>query len=475
MTTRTSGAIAAVMQPQSAAVIQCARTGSDAMTGTISIRARTTAPGRLFARLLRSSGKVVPKFAWHVVGESDGAEAGGELPQAPVGGEYTLELELRARNGRVLGAASINRLLVGDLWITAGQSNMDGYGKLVGTEPPSRMVHAFYFDDRWDTARDPLCWYNEAVDSIHWGERGPEKRPLAAARDRRFRQAGSGPAVAFGKAIAARTGVPIGLVVCSHGGTSMEQWSPARCGEGGASLYGSLVRRVRAVGGKVTGIIWYQGESDANTQAQPRYRQVMREFVASMRRDLGAPDLSFLYVQIGPFYAGNEIAPMWNAIQSDQLGIEADLAPAAMTSAIDLGLDDAIHIDTVSQRRLGRRLAHLAEMLVYGRTALRRGPRPANVRFANADRTTLRVRYTDVNMGLKPTRGIRGFWVRKDGQDIAIERQEVDPNQPDTVVLRFEEPVPPGSELWYGLGINPAVNLVDDADMAAPVFGPVTI
>ena len=130
------------------------------------------------------------------IGSSDGIVASGTLTGVPVGGEYTLELQL-VRDRAVVGRASVSRLLVGDIWITAGQSNMDGCGKLIGLEPPSRYVHAYYFDDRWDTAADPLCWYNEAVDPIHWATDDPTILRDAARNDRRFRQQGAGPAVAF--------------------------------------------------------------------------------------------------------------------------------------------------------------------------------------------------------------------------------------------------------------------------------------
>jgi len=469
MTTQTSGALCAVKHPLSGAVIQ-----RDGASANLPILLDATERARLFVRL-RKGGSTVPRFDWHAVGQCECGETSCVLENVSVGGEYTLELELRAARGEVIGSASVNRLLVGDLWILGGQSNMDGWGKLVGTEAPSRLVHAFYYDDRWDRAADPLCWYSEATDSVHWPVQDPEQLAHSAKNDRRFRQQGAGPAVAFGKTLVKRTGVPVGLIVCSHGGTSMDQWSPAKLSEGSASLYGSMIRRVKAVGGRAAGMLWYQGESDANKGSQPAYRQKMREFVAAVRRDLGSPRLPFIYVQIGPFFAGAEIAEHWNALQADQLAVEAELAPALMAASIDSGLDDLIHLDTASQRRLGRRLAHLAEILVHGRTSLSRGPRPATVRFADEARTILRVRFTEVNLGLWPKRNIRGFWAKKDGRDLAIVRQEVDPNQTETVVLRFEEPVPPESALWYGLGVNPVVNLVDEADLAAPVFGPLTI
>ena len=52
-----------------------------------------------------------------------------------------------------------------------------------------------------------------------------------------------------------------------------------------------MVRRVKAVGGKVAGMIWYQGESDANEPAQPAYRKKMIDFMKAVRKDLAAPSM----------------------------------------------------------------------------------------------------------------------------------------------------------------------------------------
>lgn len=464
----TSGSLTAVRQPLPRAVIQ--RQGT---SGDIRVLLDATEKGVLHARV-KGGATPVRWSDWRSIGASDGRTASGVLDDVPVGGQYSVDIELRAARGKAIGRASVQGLLVGDLWVTGGQSNMDGWGKLVGTEPPSRMVHALYFDDLWGVAVDPLCWYSEAVDRVHWPV--PKEQLADSARnDRRFRQAGAGPAVTFGKAIYRNTGVPVGLIVCSHGGTSMEQWTPAKSHEGGGSLYGSMLRRVNAAGGKVAGMIWYQGESDANKDAQAQYRRKMRDFVAALRRDVNSPALPFVYAQIGCFFAGAELAEPWNRLQSDQLALEGELAPAALASAIDLGLDDLIHIGTPSQRRLGKRLAFLAGMLVYGEESRLRGPRPASASFATGDRRLLSVRFSEVNGGLRPKRGIRGFWAKKDGRDLAIVSQAVDPQRPDTALVTFEDAVPSSSSLWYGLGINPAANLVDEADLAAPAFGPVTI
>jgi len=430
------------------------------------------ASGTVESRLLQGR-KTLPGFDWAKAGEACESRVEGAVRQVPTGGEYTLELRFRDSSGKIQGAVRIPHLLVGDLWVLAGQSNMDGVGKLYDTEPPSSKAHCFYYDDRWAVAEDPLCWYNEAVDPVHWGV-PPEKRQEAILFDRQFRSAGAGLGVSFGKTMHRYTGVPVGLIICSHGGTSMDQWSRALKDKGGHSLYGSMIRRIQAVGGRIKGCVWYQGESDANKDAAPIYRKKFRDFIQSLRHDVGDPALPFLYVQLASFFDWNP-NPYWNEVQNDQLLLEKELPNVAMVAAIDATLADAIHVDTLCLRRLGARLAHVAQIVCFGNKTLKLGPRPEKITFEDVGRTVLRVTYREVNGRLKTAPKIWGFSVEKDGRPLVITKCQVDPQKPDSVLIHFLEPVPPESLLWYGRGLNPVCNLKDEKGFAAPVFGPVKI
>ncbi len=399
----------------------------------------------------------------------------GAIQHVPVGGPYVLTILARNPRGTRIGLEHIRELLVGDLWILAGQSNMDGCGKLVNTEPPSPLVHAFYYDDRWDIARDPLCWYNEAVDSIHWGV-APEQRESTARLDRLTRTTGAGLGVAFGKRMVRYSdGVPVGLLVCSHGGTSMEQWSPGKKNRGGRSLYGSMMRRVEAAGGKVTGCLWYQGESDTPQEAAKVYRKTFHEFIQSLRRDLSHPDLPFLYVQLGPFFGDASVLSEWDRIREDQRLIECDLKNVAMATALDLGLSDVIHIDTAGMKVLGERLAHLACVVHLKNHILKAGPRPVGGNFMDKERTRLVVSFAETNHGLKPNSRVRGFSVEANSETIPIASCQVDSKSRNEVLIVLDSPAPRPAMLWYGRGLNPAVNLTDRHRIPCPAFGPMEI
>ena len=392
----------------------------------------------------------------------------GETPRLPTGGPYTVEV----RVGKARACAE--DLYVGDLFILAGQSNMDGCGKLVDCERPSPMVRCFYYDDRWGVAEDPLCRYNEAADPVHWGlDVTEQNREQWAQFDRDFRVAGAGLGVRFGKEIHRRHGVPVGLLACSHGGTSMDQWSPDLAHLGGRSLYGSLLRRVKAVGGKVAGCLWYQGESDANAEAAPVFRERLAKLIRSIRRDLGQPELPFLQVQLGPFYGEPADAfPEWNRVQAEQIAVESDLPNVATVAAIDLELSDAIHVGTAGQKTIGVRLAHLASRFVYGDATRQVGPR-FTAATVSGDRKRVEVRFASVNGALMPRAGFPGFSLEADGQAIPIPERKL--KDACIVVLNLRERLPEGAVLWHGRGLNPAVGLRDRAGLPVPVFGPVEL
>ncbi len=394
----------------------------------------------------------------------------GGLQGVPVGGPYTLEV--KTKSGRQV---KVDGLLVGDLWVLAGQSNMDGYGRLYDAEPPSRYVHCFYYTEKWGIAKEPLCRVFDSIDSVHRALFALSDAEYEKLRndDRTWREIGSGLGIRFAKEVHKATGVPVGLIMCSHGGTSMEQWSPEKKDLVGASLYGGLVRRVSVCGGRVAGVLWYQGESDASEEAAPLYKDRMKRFVAALRADLGAPRLPIIFAQLSRFFVDENVFPAacWNRIQQAQLDLAGELDHVAMAAAIDATLSDAIHVDAVSMRRMGVRFAALARALVYEK----KGPltlTPDRVRFEDDARRMLRITYKNVRGKLRPSRNIWGFFVEApDGTRIPITNARAEGSK---VFLTLARSVQPGGCLYYGRGCNPSTNLRDDL-FAAPVFGPMEL
>ncbi|NKB68264.1 MAG: sialate O-acetylesterase [Candidatus Latescibacteria bacterium] len=336
------------------------RTAQNQGQALISGRARN---GVLEYRLLKN-GQVLAKFAWARVGTVVKRQFEFLLEGVPCGGPYQVELRVKDQR-KIIDMLTVDDIFVGDVWIAAGQSNMQGVGNLVDAPRPHPQVRAFYTRDEWAVAVEPVHFLAEAVDVFHNGYGTGPDRPRRAALEkaRKATEKGVSPALAFALDMRRRTRVPQGIIACAHGGTSMAQWSPALRGEGGASLYGAMLRRYEKLGQPVAGVLWYQGESDADKEAAEVYTEKMKNLVQSSRDDMGLANLPWLVVQIGCHAAPD--GKYWNSIQEQQRLLVGEIDYLDVAPAVDLSIDDGIHISGVGQQILGRRLARLAWRLVF--------------------------------------------------------------------------------------------------------------
>jgi sialate O-acetylesterase len=411
------------------------------------------------------SRKHVPLRDWAPAGKISGGKWTAEIKALPAGGPYRIDL-------RVAGSAAVaavDHILVGDLWVLAGQSNMEGVGDLVDVEMPHELVHSFDMTDQWMIAEEPLHMLPGALDPVHQEIRKLPER-LIGEKLRQYianRKKGAGLGLPFAVEMVRRTGVPVGLIPCAHGGTSMDQWDPALKSQEGHSLYGAMLRRFQAAGSKVTGVLWYQGESDASPKASPVFQEKFEHFVRMVREDFGQPELPFYYVQIGRHVNNQNIAG-WNLVQEMQRKAESAIPHSGVAASVDFSLDDGIHVSTQDHKRLARRLANLA----LG--TAKRGPRPVTATFRDG---IVRVAFADVNGRLKSDGRISGFSIHgPDGvPQPLIFKARIDPADGSSVLLHIGGKLPDGAALYYGFGKDPYCNLRDEEDMGALVFGPMVI
>ncbi len=271
----------------------------------------------------------------------------------------------------------------------------------------------------------------EAVDPVHWRHLGDVDLPAARAEYRRTRKQGTGLGLTFAKHIAAKTGNKIDLLPVAHGGTSMQQWSPALKHLGSESLYGAMLRRTKLAletspESVLRGVLWYQGESDCNPADALLYTERMKALISSWRADLDAPELPFYIVQLGVMahpdnrtlmknpseWSAQQMA--WTSIRDQQRLLPSVVPNTAVVPAIDLSIDDGIHIGTEALKVLGKRMADVALAKVYGVEA------PSTIDILSVsvfDKTSLRVKLSGVNGGLRISRSAwANSWVWNGGQ-----------------------------------------------------------
>jgi len=445
-------------------------------TGRADISGECSAEGDIELRVLEGR-RALSGYAWKRAGKSKGGSFRAKLAGLPSGGPY--RVELRVRSGRkAIDSLTVDDIFVGDVWVLAGQSNMEGIGNLEHAPEPHEMVRAFFMRDEWGVAEEPIHYLGEAVDVFHNGYGAGPERPSAAelARRRKSFVKGVSPGLAFGLDMHERTGVPQGLVACAHGGTSMQQWSPSRREMGGASLYGAMMRRYERLGQPVAGVLWYQGESDANAADSRLYTERMIELIEFTRRDMKLPRLPWVVVQLGRHLAP---APeVWNNIQEQQRRLPEVIKHLDVAPAVDLPLDDGIHIGGDGQLILGRRLARLADRLVHGAKGAKGslfvkkiGLVPTPGARPEAPCTAVRLTYGNVVGGLTSDGRPAGFILLDHrGRDAhAVYRTMLERN---TVTLCTNLPAHRLSAMSvsYGHGRHPHCNIADAEGMGLPVI-----
>lgn len=262
-------------------------------------------------------------------------------PTLKTGGPYTLDFRV-LRQGRTVARARRTGILVGDLYLLAGQSNMVGRAPLDNVLAPDPRVRLFAAEDVWMVAREPIHEERTRPDNV---------------------RIGAGLALSFARDMVRRTGVPVGLIPCARGGTSLEQWSPAHKPQRRRSLYANLLARAQLTRGPFKAILWYQGEAEASKpQLAATYLERFEKLIASFRADLAQPDLPVYFAQLSvhPVEPKSDMVVGWNLVREAQRQAAARIPHTGMVSTLDFTLTDPIHLDGPSLQVLGRRFAALA-------------------------------------------------------------------------------------------------------------------
>ncbi|MDD5707410.1 MAG: sialate O-acetylesterase, partial [Kiritimatiellae bacterium] len=339
-------------------------------------------------------------------------------------------------------------VLVGDVWLCAGQSNM-GFpmsaaegGKEAASAPHSPMIRLLRIPER--TALAPqedmhACWSNSTAEAVS-----------------DFSAAG----FFFADRLQRELGRPIGMIQAAHGGTvaeafmspealaapafrpitaTWEQWMkeyPATPEE--RAKVGEQRRRKLVAAGKIPppwpldpwppdhyhrpsllfngmirplipysirGVLWYQGE--ANGWRACQYRDLLPALIADWRRQWGQTALPVLLVQLPPFEVDWLEKDVWAELREAQLLVSQHVPHTAMVETLDLA--DGTDIHPPRKREVGERLALAALATVYGRKVTYSGPIYRSLRI-EGDR--VRLRFDHATGGLTAKDGqLHGFTV----------------------------------------------------------------
>lgn len=321
---------------------------------------------RVEARIVReeSGVAVTSSLDWAKMETRPDGTWRGILKKVPAGGLYRLETHLveKANKAQEWSKRGDMRhfIGVGDLWIIAGQSNSAGYGRGPSYDPPEMGIHVFNNAMKWAIATQPL---NESTDTAH-----PANRETA--------NSGHSPWLHWARTVKNETGVPVGLIQTSLGGSPLVSWNPTEPGE--HSLYDTMINAVETAGGSVKGVLWYQGCSDTAPKASVTYGERFIAAVKSWRKALKNPKLFVLTVQINRVYGvmGDEVHKGWSVVREEQRQVPHKIEGVAVVPTLDLPLSDAIHLSPAGNMLLADRAAQAVLAEVYGKDIPYLAPEP---------------------------------------------------------------------------------------------------
>jgi sialate O-acetylesterase len=484
----------------------------------------TVVPNGLFCdHAVLQQGRAVPVWGTASEGEKVSVEFAGQSAETVAKDGLwkltlkPLEASASPRQMVIRGASNtvtLGDILVGEVWICSGQSNMERkLAPRTGNEPivnwEQEVAAADYpqirhFEVHRAVSTNPLVQVSSS-----WEICSPKTAPNFTA-----------VGYFFGRDLYKELHVPIGLIHSSWGGTPARAWTskeamatnpalapildfdaaehatygerlakyraeepellkkyaaeqekaradneipprkpaaplePAKDYRGASMLFNGMINPL--IPYAIRGVIWYQGEADYKKAGQ--YRTLFPAMVADWRARWGEGDFPFLFVQIAPY--GNSLPE----IREAQLLSLPRIPVAAMVVTTDVG--DPKNIHPVRKQHVGARLALAAQAIAYGRKIEYSGPLYRGVR---AEGDTMVVSFTHVGSGLTSDgKPLEGFTIAaSDGKFL-----------PAQAVIRGDEVVVSSPEVKHPASVrygwapypDPECNLSNKEGLPASTF-----
>jgi len=351
---------------------------------------------------------------WHTVPRRGDGSFSAVLAQRAAG-QKTLTVRSALSPAR---AARVSFVGVGDIFVIAGQSNAVGLSDtLFKYQNPTLRAALFGNDYHWGDLRDPTDSARGQVDRV--------SADMAAG--------GSvWPGVAT--ALMAAEHVPVAFVPCARGGTMIAAWQRLAADPlSSGTLYGSMARRIAAVGGRVRAVLFWQGEADARHDTPGvAYEAALRQLAEDVRRDFGCP---VVVAQMGDYCAEKWSGASVMAVRLAQQDAWGQHGVVAGPVLYDIDLGDKVHF--VAPAAIGTAAGRWTASILKG-VLKRRVARPPQLMsaFYDGDRIiTLRFDAAAVPLRSGP---IGGIVVESPAGPVQSEGELVIP--PDRVLITLAAP-----------------------------------
>lgn len=274
---------------------------------------------------------------------------------------------------------TLKNVLVGEVWLASGQSNMEmplkgfggcnikgGYDEIAGAAQKANTIRFYTV---------PLTQSYEPVETldVEWKVPSPETAPDFSAT-----------AWYFANRLAQVLEVPVGIVSDAYGGAKVESWTPRDILETYPDvsldpediekevhywrpmlMYNAMFNPVKNY--TYNGIIWYQGCS--NTSSFETYAERLAKMVERWRKEIGLGDIPFYAVEIAPYQYDNPIEQGRSAYLREAQWKAVEMIPNAEMICINDLVEpyERYNIHPGNKSDVGKRLGDLALNKTYGK------------------------------------------------------------------------------------------------------------
>ena len=400
-----------------------------------------------------------------------------ELAQEAAGGPF--ELVAFGKN-----TISFENVMVGEVWICSGQSNMEWSVK--NSDSAQREIRESDY---------PMIRHIKVPRTVSpvpaKDITGGEWQAASPSTTADFTAVG----YFFARKLFKELNVPIGLINTSWGGTMVESWISREAFEKSGdfkNLFGAIpydtIKAIADRGGKavspnayptllfngmiqplvpfsIRGAIWYQGESNVGRAFQ--YRKSFPLMIQDWRTHFGQGDFPFYFVQLASFNAGNGNSAKgsnWAELREAQTATLA-LPNTGMAVTMDIGESKDIH--PRNKQDVGARLAAIALRNAYGGKSEYSGPM---YQSSSTEGNKMVVSFTHTGRGLwaKDKYGyVKGFEVAGADKKFYYAKAELK----DDKVIVYSDSVPNPVAVRYGWADDmPDVNLYNKDGFPASPF-----
>ena len=294
-------------------------------------------------------------------------------------GHWTIEIETTHAGGPYSitfndgQTTTLENILLGEVWICSGQSNMEMPLKGFSGQPVKNSLHDIVESQQYPQIRMYTAKQTPAL--------SPQSDVVGSWEQSSITHAPQFSAVGYyyAKALHQALHVPIGMIHVSWGGASIESWMGKETlrmypeinldavtlntplpQQTPTLLYNGMLRPVSNF--TVRGFIWYQGET--NIPNYKKYVSLFPTMVNEWRKLFkGGEKMPFYYVQIAPYqYGGNDKAES-AFLRESQLRCASIIPNSGMAVTMDKGEEKCIH--PAEKEIVGERLAYQALAKTY--------------------------------------------------------------------------------------------------------------